>query len=420
MSELNWAGTVEYGARQTHTVGSIEEAQQLIAGSRRVRALGTRHSFNRVADSTGGDLVSLVNVPTDIRLGDDGTVSVGAGTTYGVLALWLERHGLALHNMGSLPHISVAGAIATATHGSGDSNGNLSSAVRALDVIGADGTIATIAQGDPDFAGSVVALGALGVTARVTLAVEPSFRVRQDVYADLDWSTALAEFDAVSARGYSVSLFTRWLGDTVPRVWVKSRLEPNSDGEMPERLFGATLVREPQGAPGSEHNDGTTLQGGVPGPWLERLPHFRLDATPSNGDEIQSEYLVARSDAAEALSALRAIGDRIAPALLMSELRTVAADDLWLSTAYRRDSLCIHFTWRNAPAEVAAVLPFIEAALAPFFPRAHWGKVFAMSPAQAAAGYERLAEFVDLVRRRDPEGMFGNEFVDEVVASVSS
>ena len=322
---------------------------------------------------------------------------------------------LALHNMGSLPHISIAGAVATGTHGSGSANGSLSSAVRAIDLIGADGEIVTVAHGDGDFAGSVVALGALGIAARVTLAVEPTYRVRQDVYADLDWSTALADFDAVSGCGYSVSLFTRWLGDTVPRVWVKSRLEPGSDGDMPDRLFGATLVREPQGAPGTEENDGTTLQGGVPGPWLERLPHFRLDATPSNGDEIQSEYLIARADASAALAALREIGEQIAPALLMSELRTVAADDLWLSTTYGRDSLCIHFTWRNAPAMVGAVLPLIEAALAPFSPRAHWGKVSAVSPAAAATEYERLPDFAALARRRDPEGKFGNDFVDAIV-----
>jgi len=414
VSEKNWAGTREYSAQTVHTVHSVAEAQDIVARASKVRALGTRHSFNGVAD-TRGDLVSLVDVPPDIRLEDDGTVSAAGGTTYGVLAAWLERERLALHNMGSLPHISIAGAVATGTHGSGSANGSLSSAVRAIDLIGADGEIVTVAHGDGDFAGSVVALGALGIAARVTLAVEPTYRVRQDVYADLDWSTALADFDAVSGCGYSVSLFTRWLGDTVPRVWVKSRLEPGSDGDMPDRLFGATLVREPQGAPGTEENDGTTLQGGVPGPWLERLPHFRLDATPSNGDEIQSEYLIARADASAALAALREIGEQIAPALLMSELRTVAADDLWLSTTYGRDSLCIHFTWRNAPAMVGAVLPLIEAALAPFSPRAHWGKVSAVSPAAAATEYERLPDFAALARRRDPEGKFGNDFVDAIV-----
>jgi len=414
MSEKNWAGTLEYSARTVHTVGSIAEAQDIIARSHRVRALGTRHSFNGVAD-TRGDLVSLVDVSPDIRLEDDGTVSATGGTSYGALAAWLEREGLALHNMGSLPHISIAGAVATSTHGSGNTSGSLSSAVRSLDVIAADGEIVSVAHGDDDFAGSVVALGSLGITARVTLAVEPTYRVRQDVYADLDWSTALAEFDAVTGCGYSVSLFTRWIGDTVPRVWVKSRLEPGSDGDMPDRLFGATLVREPQGAPGTEENVGTTLQGGVPGPWLERLPHFRLDSTPSNGDEIQSEYLVARADASAALSALREIGEQIAPALLMSELRTVAADQLWLSSTYGRDSLCIHFTWRNSPEMVGAVVPLLEAALAPFSPRAHWGKVSAMSPAAMAAGYERLPDFVALVGRRDPDGKFGNDFVDAVL-----
>ena len=418
-SAATWAGTHVFGAQAIHTPRTLAEAQQLISDSPRIRALGTRHSFNDIADSPGV-LVSLVDLEPGIEIDETGiepTVTVTGGTTYGVLAAELESRGFALHNMGSLPHISVAGAISTATHGSGNRNGNLATAVRALDVIGVDGEITTVRAGDPAFEGSVVALGLLGVTARVTLAIEPSFQVRQDIYSDLPWSAVLERFDEISGCGYSVSLFTNWLGDTVQRMWLKTRLADGDPGELPDELFGGRLEVIPQRSPAGEFLDNTTLQGGIPGPWSERLPHFRFDATPSNGDEIQTEYLISRADAAAALEALRPLGPLIEPALLITELRTVAADELWMSTAYQRDSLCIHFTWKNLPAEVAAIIPLIEAALERFSPRAHWGKVFTLDAATVRARYNNLDDFAALVASRDPENKFGNAYSATVLGS---
>jgi len=416
--QSTWAGTHVFGAERIVNVRSLDEAQELVAASPRIRALGTRHSFNDIADSAGV-LVSLVDLDPRIEIAADGsTVSVSAGTTYGVLAAELQRRGFALHNMGSLPHISVAGAISTATHGSGNRNGNLATAVRALEVIGADGESSAVAAGDPHFEGSVVALGLLGVTARVTLAIEPSYRVRQDIYADLLWSTVLGSFDEVTGCGYSVSLFTNWLGDSVQRMWVKTRLAEGDDGSLPAELFGGRLEVTAQRSPAGDFLDNTTEQGGIPGPWSERLPHFRFDATPSNGDEIQTEYLVDRADAAEALAALRPLGPLIEPALLITELRTVAADSLWMSTAYERDSLCIHFTWKNLPHEVAATIPLIEAALEQFSPRAHWGKVASLDSQVVGDRYERLADFRELVERRDPEQKFRNAYTSTVLRPV--
>jgi xylitol oxidase len=406
--EKNWAGTHEFAASEIHNPESIEQAQEIVSAARRIRPLGTRHSFNDIADGTG-DLISLVDVAPDFSLDGD-TVTVTGGTKYAVVATWLESQGKALHNMGSLPHISVAGATATGTHGSGTSLGNLSSAVRGLEFITPDGSLSTVRRGDADFAGSVVSLGALGLVSRITLAVQPSYQVRQDVFVGLTWPTLLAELPQIFAAGYSVSVFTTWTDDALG-LWVKTRMDVSET--VPDELFGA--AREQVQIKVLEGEDNMTVQGGVPGPWSERLPHFRIDATPSNGDEIQTEYLVALTDAAAALEALRPLASRINAALHVTELRTVAADDLWLSTAYGRDSLCIHFTWKNLPNEVAALLAPIEEALAPFGARPHWGKVNAATAPVIAGLYEKLPDFRELAARRDPDGKFSNGYLDRVL-----
>lgn len=407
MSEKNWAGTHEFAASVIHNPSTIDEARQLVAKADRIRPLGTRHSFNDIAD--GVELISLVDVAPEPST-DGETVTVTGGTKYAVVATWLEENGLALHNMGSLPHISVAGATATATHGSGLALGNLATAIRALEFITPTGELETVSQGDTDFAGAAVALGALGPISRVTLAVQPSFQVRQDVFVDLDWNTLLAETRPIFESGYSVSVFTNW-ADENARIWVKTRLDQSET--VPDELFGAQ--REKVQIKVLEGEDNMTQQGGVPGPWSERLPHFRIDATPSNGDEIQTEYMVAMTDAAAALTAVRELSARIAPVLHITELRTVAADDLWMSTATGRDTLCIHFTWKNLPDEVHAVIPYIEAALAPFGARPHWGKVNFVTRFDAL--YEKLPDFRALVARRDPAGKFGNEHLSRLLGA---
>jgi xylitol oxidase len=407
MEQRTWAGTHTFGAEAIHDARSIAEVQELVAGNARVRALGTRHSFNDLADAPG-ILVSTTAIEPDFVLDESArTVTVGGGTRYGVLAEWLEAQGWALHNMGSLPHISVAGATATSTHGSGNSNGSLSTAVSGLEFVTAVGELLTVRRGDADFDGYVVHLGALGIVTRVTLDVQPTYLVRQDVYDELPWDALLSEFEAISAAGYSVSVFMNWVGPTARSVWVKSRIDAGRD--IPESLFGA--ARDPQSKGVIDPvDDNVTQQGGVAGPWSLRLPHFRLDRTPSNGDEIQTEYFVGRQDARAALSALRELGGLIAPHLLITELRTVAADALWLSPAFERDSLGIHFTWLNRPDEVHALIPRIEEALAPFAPRPHWGKVTHV--VDAAASYPRAADFRALAARLDPEGKFRGPYLE--------
>jgi alditol oxidase len=408
VNERNWAGNHRYRATALHRPASLDQVRELVAGATRLRALGSRHSFTAIADST--ELLSLDRLPADVVVDHAAsTVSFAAGLRYGELAEALRAEGVALANLASLPHISVAGAVATATHGSGDGNGNLATAVAGLELVTAAGDVVTASRGDDDFEGLVVGLGALGVVTRITLDVEPAYEVRQRTFQDLGWARLFEHFDEVTAAGYSVSMFTRW-GGTVEQVWVKSRVT-----ELPEQvrgdLFGAvpaTVDRHP--ILGIDPVN-CTPQLGVPGPWSHRLPHFRMGFTPSSGQELQSEYHVPRHQGVAALQALRALGDRIRPVLQVSELRTVAADRLWMSPQYGQDTLAVHFTWEPDRAAVESVLAEVEAALAPFGARPHWGKLFLADASAAAGAYQRLPDFAGLVERLDPRGMFANDWL---------
>ena len=401
-----WAGTHTFGAARLVMPRSLDEAAQAVASTiGPMRALGTRHSFHDLAD-TEGTLLSLVELPPDPVLDESArTVTVNAGTRYGVLAAWLEERGWALHNLGSLPHISVAGATQTGTHGSGVGNGNLATAVAGLEYLDASGAIVSVHRGDLDLHALAVGLGAFGIITRITLDVEPTYQVLQQVHVGIPWTALLDYPDTILAGAYSVSVFTRWGEPTLEQVWVKRRL--GRDVERPSGWMGGRVLDVPTRLVDGDPNDLT--EQGTSGPWLMRLPHFRLDGTPSNGDEIQTEYFVAREDAAEALGAVRTLSAQIDPLLMITELRTVAADGLWLSGAYGRDTLAIHFTWRNLPEPVAAVLPQIEAALAPFAPRPHWGKWHSFDAKAIAAAYPRLADARAVFADRDPKGRFANE-----------
>ncbi len=408
----NWAGNHVYRAAELHRPATLAQLREIVARAPRVHALGSRHSFSDIGDSA--ELVALDGLPADVVVDPVAqTVSCSAALKYGELAGVLAAQGVALHNLASLPHISIAGAIATATHGSGDANGNLATAVRAVELVTSDGEVLAVARGEPDFDGLVVGLGALGVVTRVTLDVEPAYEVRQRVFEGLSWDALHEHFDAITAGGYSVSVFTRW-GETVDQVWVKSRVIDAPEQERDE-LFGAvaaTLDRHP--ILGLDPVN-CTPQLGVPGPWSDRLPHFRMGFTPSNGEEIQSEFHVARHQAEAAIRAVHALGETLRPVLQVTEIRTIAADELWLSPQYRQASVALHFTWTREPEAVARVLVELEAALAPFGARPHWGKAFHATAAAVAPLYERLPDFERLMQRLDPRGAFRNDWLQRHV-----
>ncbi|MFJ5772860.1 FAD-binding protein [Streptomyces sp. NPDC093094] len=406
----NWAGNITYAAGELHRPPTLDALGKLVSGSTAVRVLGSGHSFNGIAEpGPDGVLLSLEALPREIDV-DTGarTVRAGGGVRYAELARAVHARGLALANMASLPHISVAGSVATGTHGSGVRNGSLAAAVREVELVTADGGTVVIGRGEERFGGAVTALGALGVVTALTLDLEPAFEVEQHVFTGLP--LAGLDFERVAGAAYSVSLFTDWRTPGFGQVWLKRRTD-----EPPAAFPWAAPARERlHPVPGMPAVN-CTEQLGVAGPWHERLPHFRAEFTPSSGEELQSEYLMARRDAGEALAALDGIREVIAPVLQICEVRTVAADAQWLSPAYGRDSVAVHFTW---VADTAAVLPVVrrvEAALQPFAARPHWGKVFGVPAARLRELYPRLGDFAALARELDPSGTFTNAFVREVL-----
>lgn len=401
----NWAGNVVYRAAQVHRPESVAQVQEIVRGATQVKALGTRHSFNRVAD-TDGDHISLagLNTVTALDLAQR-TVTVEAGMRYGELSRFLDTQGLALHNLASLPHISVAGAVATGTHGSGIANASLSAAVRALELVTADGELTTFTRGDNDFPGVVVGLGELGVIARVTLDIEPTYTIAQTAYERLTLPTLAQSFNDLMGSAYSVSLFTDWRGGpgATFALWRKAREE---DAAFDPKAFGMVLADGPRHPIPGLSAENCTEQGGKPGPWYERLPHFRLEFTPSAGDELQAEYLIPRDHAVSALQTIASLSEQIVPLLMVCEIRTVAADNLWLSPSTGHDSVALHFTWKPEGPAVHAFLPTLEAALAPYNARPHWGKLYTHSPETLASLYPNYANFQALRHRLDPRGKF--------------
>jgi xylitol oxidase len=409
---MNWSRHHTFVAPRTHHPRTVDELRQIVAHAQTCKALGSAHSFHHIADSDGDVIVldALQGIPEldDTR----GVVRAPAGMRYGELASFLAPTRWALHNMASLPHISLAGTVMTGTHGSGVRHGNLATAVIGMTVVTASGDVvewdrATL--GD-DFDGVVISLGALGVVTHVTLQLVPSFMMRQDLYQHLPFATAVQEFDAIMSSSYSVSMFTTWQGDTIDQVWRKSVADEIT--HMPDMWYGgakATRNVHPIEALSAEP---CTAQMGVVGSWHERMPHFRLDFTPSNGDELQTEYYVARQDAPAAMQAINALRAQIAPLLHVSEIRTIAADTLWMSGHYERDSVAIHFTWQRRWSEVRQVLPHIEAALAPFAVRPHWGKLYTMD---ARPTFPRMGDFLRLREHLDPHAKFVNAWLREFV-----
>ena len=410
----NWAGNIEYSTDQLYSARSLDQLRKFVRKQTRLKVLGTRHCFNNIADSRNGFL-SVKEMDQVVALDREArTVTVEAGTTYGQLCPYLDSKGWALHNLASLPHISVAGACSTATHGSGEKNGNLSSAVSALAIINAAGEEVKLSrrQDGEAFQGAIVGLGALGVITRITLEVQPRFMMRQYVYQDLPLSELKAHFDAIESAAYSVSLFTDWQNRNINEVWLKIRMDQGRTLDAPPELFGAKPATRNLHPIAELAAENCTEQMGVPGPWYERLPHFRMGFTPSAGKELQSEYFVPRLQAMEAILAVERLREQIGPHLMISEIRTIAADDLWLSPCYKRPSVAIHFTWKQNWPAVSKLLPVIEKELAPFQPRPHWGKLFTIAPAQLHTAYERLPEFVELSRKYDPRGKFRNDFLN--------
>ncbi len=406
----NWAGNQTYSTEHVVIPESTDQLSDIVAQSNKIKALGTRHSFNQIGDSEH-TLISLQYFnKLDIPNPDSKTITIGGGINYGQLATHLQSHGWAIHNMASLPHISVAGACATATHGSGIKNGNLATAVKSIQIIEPSGELKT--YDGSELEKRIVHLGALGIITELTLQIEPTFNAHQSIYENLSFEEFTQSYKHIFATGYSVSLFTNWIDNKFGQVWVKSRADENP--ESVDHLFGATKATKklhplPELSPVN-----CTEQLGSIHPWHEILPHFRMEFTPSAGEELQSEFFINVNDAPQALEAIASFANKISPELFVSELRYVAADNLIMSPAYHQDVVAFHFTWKQNWERVQPVLDQIEQLLAPFKPRPHFGKLF-INTAQLAANYPNLQEFKNLAHTTDPTGKFTNQFLKQLL-----
>ncbi|MBV9596750.1 MAG: FAD-binding protein [Chloroflexi bacterium] len=417
MELRNWAGNIRFSTDRLHHPETVDQVQEIVRTSRQVRVLGSRHSFNAIADSTG-DLISLDRLEPVLEIDEPRRqITIDGGVTYGQLAPRVCEAGFALHNTASLPHITVAGACATATHGPGSANGILGSRVAAMQIVTGDGSVRTMSRAEDGdrFGGVVVGLGGLGVVTRLTLDVSPTFDMSQLVYENLPLAEVDGHFDAIMSSGYSVSLFTDWRERRFNQVWIKTVAASGDAAEAAPTFYGATLATTDVHPLPTLDAAACTPQMGVVGPWHERLPHFRAEFEPSFGEELQSEYFVPRAQAGAALRAIADIRGDVAPLLQMSEVRTIAADDLWMSPFYRRDSVALHFTWRYDWENLKLLLPRIEKRLAPFDPRPHWGKLFTMPAPRLQACYARLPDFRALLESFDPQGTFRNTFLETMV-----
>jgi alditol oxidase len=409
----NWAGNLTYSTDNVFYPGTTSEVQAIIKKCDRIRGLGTRHCFNTIADSkfnlvSSGKLNKILSLDTEKN-----TVTVEGGIKYGELSPWLDKKGYALHNLASLPHISVAGSITTATHGSGVKNGNLSTAVRGLELVIADGSIIKLSrekEGET-FNAVVVGLGALGFITQVTLAVEPTYQMRQLVFVKMPMSQLKDHFVEIVSAGYSVSLFTDWQSESINEVWIKDKVDPAIKFHFMDEFYGAKAATRDLHPIIELSAENCTEQMGVPGPWYERLPHFKMGFTPSSGKELQSEYFIPQQHAVEAILAIQRLGKQIGPHLFITEIRTIAADQLWLSPCRNQDSVTIHFTWKPDWDAVSQLLPLIEKELDPFLARPHWGKLFTMPATVLESRYEKLDDFKKLVSAYDPKGKFVNDFL---------
>ena len=284
----------------------------------------------------------------------------------------------------------------------------------------ADGSVVHLSQqkdGDV-FSGAVVGLGAIGVITKVTLAIQPAYQMRQWVYLKLPLEQLKKHFTEIVSAGYSVSLFTDWQSDSINEVWIKSRVDNGVNYEGVSTFFGAMAATTNLHPIATLSAENCTEQLGVSGPWYERLPHFKMGFTPSSGKELQTEYFVPMANALDAIEAISRLGNEIGPHLFISEIRTIAADDLWLSPCYKQPSVTLHFTWKQDWPAVRKLLPVIEKELAPYKAKPHWGKLFTVSYEVLAARYQRLEDFKKLATSYDPQGKFRNTFLNKTLYGI--
>mmetsp|Transcript_11314 Transcript_11314/g.18512 ORF Transcript_11314/g.18512 Transcript_11314/m.18512 type:complete len:495 (+) Transcript_11314:56-1540(+) len=460
----NWAGNQSWGpATRLFEPENMEALQHTVASHPKLRAIGSTHSFSPLFNAGDDNIgfVSMRKMPRICLLDDiEGVVSIDAGTTYSELCNALRDTSWALPMTAALPHFSVAGAVATGTHGSSGVGpcgrvaiSGLADAVVEMKFVGADGETRTVRKGDPEFSFSVVSLGMLGICTHLKLQLVRNFDVEQCVYGSwpaheshgptgAELSDALAVLPEAMRSCDAFSLFVDFSVDA-PGMLILKRFTPAAAGDAsasgerearkgekcnssvgfsPKQRFGKLLLKND-----AVYNfiEGDTFETTVKGRWFDQLHVWMKDAAPfgpQGAPELQFEHFVPLRYAKECLERLHLIA-RSWPGILYAEIRAVRADDQALSPYNASeedgfDTLAISHGIHSGLGEerVLQAAAIVEDGLSDFNPKPHWGKLSNLTHAKASRMYgPKLEAFRHHVGNIDPEGKFSNPWLDEVI-----
>lgn len=429
----NWSGTVAWDDCEVLEPTTIGELQSIIAYSPKVRVIGSAHSFTPLVRSSGRvkpTLLSLRHIPRTWSLDEKKkTVTVDAATTYSELCHALDKTGFALPNTSSLSHFQIAGAIATATHGSsGSRNGRLTRSgladtVVGLEIVGPDGTIRNVNKGHPQFSSSVVSLGMVGVVTRVTLSLVDDYDVIQRVYGK--WpptptgtlSAFLSSLPKTIAQFDSFSAFVKWnvddFGLLIGRKQVPRGATDSASTTDPRLITGPI-----QGFLGQ----GDFATTGV-GRWCDKMFLWKNNGSPFvSQPELQIAHFVPFRDVERALHATRKVVSTWGDEVLYCELRAVRGDEHLLSPysadAPKPDSFSISHSLdaRLGVEKVRQRASELESVLRPYQVRPHWGKLTAMTASDLKEAYGlKLKRFQEVQQQVDPNRKFTNDYLEHLL-----
>jgi L-gulono-1,4-lactone dehydrogenase len=429
----NWAGTAAATpARWAQPRSEAEIAvavKEAAAAGLQVRALGSGHSFTPAAATDG--LALDLSLWTGITAADPqtGLVTVRSGTTLRALNAVLDEFGLAMANLGDIDAQTIAGALSTGTHGTGARLGGLATQVEALDLVLADGSLVTCsASARPElFAAARVGLGALGVVTAVTLRCVPSFTLTADE-RPMPVEQVIEQFDTLAGANDHFEFYWFPYGRKA-LVKRNNRLPAEGRSPAPAPMPGWRRVWEFEVVENAAFGTLCRLGRAVPRliPALGRLSSAALSArtygdashrvfvTPRRVRFVESEYAVPRESLAGVLAELRRAVPRLAePVMFPVEVRVAAADDIWLSTAYGRDTayIAIH---QYAGLPYRAYFDLFESVVAQVAGRPHWGKLHSLDAGRLSPLYPRFGDFLGVRAQVDPENRFGNPYLSRVL-----
>uniref|UniRef100_A0A915D0Y3 FAD-binding PCMH-type domain-containing protein n=1 Tax=Ditylenchus dipsaci TaxID=166011 RepID=A0A915D0Y3_9BILA len=416
---LNWGGNFNFSTQDIKYPTTTAGVQQLVKECKgKIRPVGTRHSFSEIAN-TNDTLICLVHMNLILSVDPSvPSVTVQAGITYTDLIPFLQSIGLAIPMMASLGEISIAGAINTAVHGSGAGIGNLATQVLGLQMVLADGSVVQYSKGqnDTELAAATVGLGALGIVTQVTLQAQPTYNLAINVFENMDMSVLDTQLYNITHSGYAINMWSTFgTPGVLDQVWITTKVDSNGVNAYGNvsQLYGAPAATAQSSPIAALPPTYVVPQMGIVGPYYERLTDYDLGLSGQEGQQTQSEYYVDFDDFVPALKALQTLSAEINAVVYVALFRITEKDELWMSPQYKKTTMAIHFSWQPKLDQVMALLPKIEAALAPFNPIPHWGKLYTLKPEQYLPLLPKYPEWREQVELHDPTHKFRNKWLEE-------